>query len=85
MKFEELTPEEQEAARAFREALAKPPEYYNGVINSGFCNGIITGYIMLAFDELGLTKELDSRAKGIIGRLFDHYDAEDARERYKNS
>lgn len=79
MKFEDLTPEEQKAARAFAEAISKPESYYNDIINSGMCNSIIEGYILLALDEAGIEITRDQRR--IISHVFDNYSAEEARER----
>jgi hypothetical protein len=79
MKFEELTPEEQRAAKAFAEAIRKPPEHYNEIINSGMCNSIIEGYILLALDEAGI--DLTRAQRNSISRVFDNYSAEDARKR----
>ena len=79
MKFEELTPEEQRAAKAFAEAISKPQSYYNDIINSGMCNSIIEGYILLALDEAGI--DLTRAQRNSISRVFDNYSAEDARKR----
>ena len=78
MKFE-LTPEDQKAARAFAEAISKPQSYYNDIINSGMCNSIIEGYILLALDEAGI--DLTRAQRNSISRVFDNYSAEDARKR----
>lgn len=82
MKFEELTPEEQAAAKRFAEAIRKPPEHYNEIINSGMCNSIIKGYILLALDELELTDTQNAAdLSRTIEHLFDNYSAEQARQR----
>ncbi len=82
MKLEELTPEEQAAAKRFAAAIMQPPEHYNEIINSGMCNSIVKGYILLALDELGLTDQ-QNRAdlSRTIEHLFDNYSAEQARQR----
>lgn len=58
--------------------VKQPPEYFNGILNSGMCNEIITGYIYLAFDQLGISAE-----KLNTERLFDTYTAHQARQRVK--
>ena len=82
MKFEELTPEEQATAKRFAAAIMQPPEHYNEIINSGMCNSIVKGYILLALDELGLTDQQDrADLSRTIEHLFDNYSAEQARQR----
>lgn len=82
MKLEDMTPEEQAAAKRFAAAIMQPPEHYNEIINSGMCNSIVKGYILLALDELGLTDQ-QNRAdlSRTIEHLFDNYSAEQARQR----
>ena len=82
MKLEDMTPEEQAAAKRFAAAIMQPPEHYNEIINSGMCNSIVKGYILLALDELGLTDQQDrADLNYTLDRLFDDYSAEQARER----
>ena len=82
MKLEDMTPEEQAAAKRFAAAIMQPPEHYNEIINSGMCNSIVKGYILLAFDELGLTDQQDrADLSRTIEHLFDNYSAEQARQR----
>ena len=82
MELEDMTPEEQAAAKRFAAAIMQPPEHYNEIINSGMCNSIVKGYILLALDELGLTDQ-QNRAdlSRTIEHLFDNYSAEQARQR----
>lgn len=82
MKLEDMTPEEQAAAKRFAAAIMQPPEHYNEIINSGMCNSIVKGYILLALDELGLTDQQDrADLSRTIEHLFDNYSAEQARQR----
>lgn len=84
MKFDELTPEEQEQMREFWKLTKQPPEYFNRIINSGMCNSIIKGYVLIALDELGLTNAKSAaEVNSVITHLFDDYSAEEAREREK--
>lgn len=82
MKLEEMAPEEQAAAKRFAAAIMQPPEHYCEIVDTGMCNSIIKGYILLAMDEMGLTEKLDTKELGYtIERLFDDYSAEQARQR----
>lgn len=84
MRFDELTPEEQEQMREFWKLTKQPPEYFNRIINSGMCNSIIKGYVLIALDELGLTNAKSAaEVNSVITHLFDDYSAEEAREREK--
>ena len=85
MEFDKLTPEEQESTREFWRLTRKPPEYFNNIINSGMCNSIITGYVLLAMDRLGLADSQNAAdVNRIAARIFDDYSAEQAREREKS-
>ncbi len=66
---------------AFKNAIMKPESHYNNIIDSGMCNSIIEGYILLAMDELGI--ELKNGQRRVISYLFDNYNAQDARNRAK--
>ena len=76
MEFDKLTPEEQERTREFWRLTKQPPEYFNNIINSGMCNSIITGYILLASQNA-------ADVNRIAAHIFDDYSAEQAREREK--
>lgn len=49
--------------------MEKATEYFDKIINSGMCNSIINGYILLAFDIVGVKlpklvkQERDTKAK----------------------
>ena len=66
--------------------IGKPKEYFNEIIDSGMCNSIIIGYILLALDELDieLTKEQHCIFNHIISMMFDTAGAEQARKRYNS-
>lgn len=66
--------------------MGKPKEYFNEIIDSGMCNSIISGYILLALDELGieLTREQLGSFNHIMGMMFDTADAQQARKRYSS-
>lgn len=84
MEFDKLTPEEQERTREFWRLTKQPPEYFNNIINSGMCNSIITGYIFLAMDRLGLADSQNAAdVNRVAAHIFDDYSAEQAREREK--
>ena len=75
MEFKDLTPEEQERYKEFMALTKKPPEYFDRIIDSGMCNNIITGYIILVLDNMGI------KSPAYLEPLFDRYSAKDARER----
>lgn len=81
MEFDKLTPEEQERMCEFWRLTRQPPEYFNNIINSGMCNSIITGYILLAMDRLELADSQNADVNRIAAHIFDDYSAEQARER----
>lgn len=84
MEFKDLTPEEQERTREFWQLTKQPPEYFDRIVNSGMCNSIIKGYVLIALDELGLTDAKNAaETSRIVLHLFDDYSAEQAREREK--
>lgn len=58
---------------------SKSPEEINKMCDSGMFNSIIEGYILLAFDEMGITNDIR------LSHIFDTYSAEDARERAGNT
>lgn len=80
MNIEELTPEEQAQAKEFWRLTKQPPEYFDSIVNSGMCNSIIKGYILLALDELGRADQ-GAEIDRVAAHIFDDYSAEDARER----
>ena len=77
MKFEDLSPAEREEMKETFAMWRKPPEYFDKIVNSGMCNSIINGYILLAFDVAGVKPQ-----KG-ISHLLDEYSADEARKRYQ--
>lgn len=86
--YETDEPSEEELAQK-KEAVAlllKPKEYFDEIINSGMCNSIISGYILLALDELDvqLTDAQRGNFNHIINRMFDFTDAQQARKRYNS-
>lgn len=87
---EETTPTYDEIAQKARKAAAlwcNPPEYFDEIIDSGMCNSIISGYILLALDklEIQLTEQQRGDFNHIMNRIFDSADAQQARNRYKSN
>lgn len=62
-------------------AIMLPKEHYNRVVNTGMCNSIIEGYILLALDLIGEELGKDITQIVSLSRLLDTYSAEQARER----
>lgn len=81
--FDELTPEEKKSFIQFAKTVNKPPEHYNEIVNSGMCNSIIEGYILIALDQLDLINDDNRDNIAKIHWIFDEFSAEEARERYK--
>ena len=61
MNFEDLSPAEQEEMKETFAMWRKPPEYFDKIVNSGMCNSIINGYILLAFDIVGIKRSEERR------------------------
>lgn len=78
MNFKDLSPAERGEMKETFAMWRKPPEYFDKIVDSGMCNSIITGYILLAFDMAGVKPP-----KG-ISHLFDEYSADEARKRYQS-
>lgn len=60
----------------------KPKEYFNTIADSGMCNDIIGGYILLVLDKLELTQKQKRNINNFIYSVFEDYDAQQARQRY---
>lgn len=71
------------AAEAMKELWVKPPEYFNEIIDSGMCNSIITGYIMLVLEELKV--DYPKNILHIINSIFDTCGAQTARGKFRNT
>lgn len=71
------------AAEVMKELWVKPPEYFNEIIDSGMCNSIITGYIMLVLEELEV--DCPKNILHIINSVFDSCGAQTARDKFRNT
>lgn len=71
------------AAEAMKELWIKPPEYFDDIVDSGMCNSIITGYIMLVLDELEV--DYPKNILHIINSIFDTCGAQVARDKFRNT
>ncbi len=71
------------AAAVMKELWVKPPEYFNEIVDSGMCNGIITGYIMLVLEELEV--DCPKNILHIINSVFDTCGAQTARDKFSNT
>lgn len=76
-----LTEDDIKRAKAMTELWVKPPEYFNEIVNSGMCNSIITGYIMLVLEELKV--DYPKNILHIINSVFDSCGAEAARDKFR--
>ena len=79
MDFNECITDEQRAAIEYFNLRKQPPEFFDFIINSGICNKIIGGYILLAFDRAGIEPP-----PFVTHGVIRNYTAEEARERYKD-
>lgn len=61
----------------------KPPEYFNDIVNSGMCNSIISGYILLVLEELQV--DCPKNILHIINGIFDTCGAQTARDKFSNT
>lgn len=75
--------ERAKAAEVMKEFWVKPPEYFNEIIDSGMCNSIITGYIMLVLEELEV--DCPKNILHIINSVFDSCGAQTARDKFRNT
>ena len=71
------------AAEGMKELWVKPPEYFNEIVDSGMCNSIISGYVMLVLEELGIDYPKD--IYHIINSIFDSCGAQEARDKFRNT
>ena len=71
------------AAQAMKELWVKPPEYFNDIVNSGMCNSIISGYILLVLEELQV--DCPKNILHIINGIFDTCGAQTARDKFSNT
>ena len=71
------------AAEVMKKLWVKPSEYFNEIIDSGMCNSIITGYIMLVLEELKV--DYPKNILHIINSMFDTFGAKAAREKFRNT
>ena len=78
----EISDSDLEKAKAMAELWKKPSEYFNEIVDSGMCNGIITGYIMLVLEKSNI--DCPENILQIINSVFDTYNAQEARERMIN-
>lgn len=73
-----------EKTTAAAELWEKPPEYFNNIIDSGMCNSIISGYVLLTLERLDIemSGEKERNLKRITNSVLDSYSAETARIYY---
>lgn len=85
-EFEDNEQQMSENAERFKNLALLPDGYFNDIVDSGMCNSIITGYMLLAFDELceimSLKKISDDTLEKIINDIFDWKNASAARKRF---
>lgn len=79
----QITEEALEKANAAAELWKKPAEYFNDIVDSGMCNSIITGYIMLVLEELEV--DYPKNILHIINSIFDSCGAQTARDKFRNT
>lgn len=79
----ELREKAKAAAEAMKELWVKPPEYFNNIVDSGMCNSIISGYILLVLEELGV--DCPKNILHIINGIFDTCGAQTARDKFSNT
>ncbi len=71
------------SAKAMTELWVKPPEYFNSIIDSGMCNSIISGYVLLVLEEMGI--EAPSDILKTINTVLDFQNAQAARDRFSDN
>lgn len=64
------------------EMLKKSEEEINEMFNSGMFNSIAIGYGKLALREMDLDEEFLHKFEKAMSRVFDFYDAKEARTAY---
>ncbi len=72
-----------EKAKALAELWKQPAEYFNEIVDSGMCNSIITGYIMLVLEELEV--DCPKNILHLINSVFDTCGAQTARDKFSNA
>ncbi len=76
----QLTEADIEKAKAIAELWKKPPEYFNEIIDSGMCNSIISGYVLLVLEKMGIDRPVDIFKT--INSVLDFKDAQAARDKF---
>lgn len=79
----ELREKAKAAAETMKELWVKPPEYFNDIVNSGMCNSIISGYVLLVLEELQV--DCPKNILHIINGIFDTCGAQTARDKFSNT
>lgn len=79
----DLKAKAEESTKKMAELWVKPPEYFDEIVNSGMCNSIITGYILLVLDKMNV--DCPQSILHIINSVFDFYGAQEAREKFRNT
>lgn len=82
-KDAELREKAKAAAEAMKELWVKPPEYFNNIVDSGMCNSIISGYVLLVLEEMGI--ERPSNIFKIINGVLDFQNAQAARNKFSDN
>lgn len=70
-------------AKKMAELWSKPPEYFNEIVDSGMCNSIISGYILLVICEMGI--ECPTDIYRTINSVLDFKNAQAARDKFSNN
>lgn len=78
-----LSEKEMEKVKATTTLWREPPEHFNDIVDSGMCNSIITGYILLVLEKLNVDYPKD--VLHIINSVFDFYGAQEARDKFSNA
>lgn len=71
------------AAKAMKELWVKPPEYFNNIVDSGMCNSIISGYVLLILEAMEI--ERPSNILKIINSVLDFQNAQAARDKFSDN
>lgn len=71
------------SAKAVAELWKKPPEYFNDIVDSGMCNSIISGYVLLVLEEMGIERPTDIYKT--INTVLDFKNAQAARNKFSDN
>lgn len=71
------------SAKALAELWKKPPEYFNDIVDSGMCNSIISGYVLLVLEEMGIEQPINIYKT--INSVLDFKNAQAARDKFSDN